>query len=886
METIRHWQAFSVSEAFEKTGSAQKGLSDSEAVKRQLSSGFNELVEGKKKSAFAMFISQFEDTMILVLLAASALSAFLGHVVDAIAIAVILVLNAIIGFVQEYRAEKAIDALKKMVSPQARVFRDGVERKVAARELVQGDVIILGEGDLIPSDARLIESFALECDEAILTGESMPVKKDYSKVCPESALLAERPNLVFMGTYVSRGRAKAIVAETGMRSEIGKIATLVSEVKEEQTPLQKQLEQMGKQLAVTALAVSLLIFVTGVLRGVNALEMFLLSVSLAVAAIPEGLPAVVTITLAIAVQRMARKNAIMRKLSAVEALGSTSVICSDKTGTLTKNEMTVRKVYVATGDFDLTGSGYSLEGGFVQGNQKVSPLKNEELFLLLKTAVLCNSSLIEPAGNSADVLGDPTEGCLLVMACKAGIDCQELRQENHLEFEIPFDSSRKMMTTLNSSASGTCSYSKGAPEVILEKCTSYLERGQIRPLTAEKKRLFLAKNEEFASQAMRVLAFAYVENFSKSIAEEGLTFLGLVGINDPPRPEAKHAIKQCQDANIRVIMITGDNPLTAKAIGVELGLLSFEDKVLTGRDLASLSKEELLAASKSTNVYARVSPEHKLKLVTLLKEQGYVVAMTGDGVNDAPAIKSADIGVGMGITGTDVTKEASDMIITDDNFASIVSAVEQGRIVYDNIIKAVKYLLACNFGELLVIFLAVIAGMPSPLTAIQILWMNLVTDSFPALALSVENKALDVMKRPPRPPGEKILSRNRLASILAGGLFMAVLTLVPYYYLLSHESLAVARTIAFNTLVLQQLMFAFASRSSKYSVFKLGFFSNKYLLAAVGFGIVLQLAVTNIPFLQDIFQTTTLDLSHWLIVVIAACSILAVSEGAKLFIKK
>lgn len=873
-----------------RTGFKASGLTAADVQERHGQHGFNELVEKKRKSKLQMFVSQFADFMIIVLLIAAVVSAALGHAVDAAAIAAILVINAAIGFVQEYKAEKAIAALKKMLSPQARVFRDDTEQLVQARELVPGDLVALSEGDHVPADVRVIDSFNLEAEEAMLTGESNPVKKDHTASVAGNAVVAERANMLFMGTYLVRGKAKAVVVETGMHTQLGGIAKMVSEFEEEQTPLQKQLETMGKQLAAIALGVSLVIFVTGLLRASSAAEvenLFLIAVSLAVAAIPEGLPVVVTITLAIAVQRMATRHAIMRKLPAVETLGSTTIICSDKTGTLTKNEMTVRQVVTASATYEVGGSGYALEGGFTCNGEPARPAKAEEARLLLEAGVLCNSSIIEAANSHAAAIGDPTEASLLVLAAKAGVDYKKARQENRLEFEIPFDSTRKMMTTVHSSSAGRTAYSKGAPEVVIQKCSHYMEDGHVKRLDESKKEFFKRKIEEMASQSLRVLALAFKKNASAGDNEENLTLLGLVGMNDPPRPEARQAIALCKTAGIRVMMITGDNPLTAKAVARELGLISENDgRVINGHELNEMTDYQLREAVKTTSVYARVSPEHKLKLVKALQEQGHVVAMTGDGVNDAPAIKKADIGIAMGKTGTDVTKEASEMVVTDDNFASIVAAVEEGRIVYDNIINTAKYLVSIGVGEIFLIAGAVLVGLHSPLTAIQILWMNLITGSFPALALGMESKSLDVMKRLPRKKTEKILSKPRLVSIIAVGLFMAVTTIIPYYYLLATETPIIAQTVAFNIIIGQQLLYALASRSAKHSIFKLGVFSNKPLVAAVAFGFALQIAIVQTPFLQPLFGTVPLTASHWAMVFIASTAILLASEVSKLFNKE
>ncbi|MFH0922521.1 MAG: HAD-IC family P-type ATPase, partial [Candidatus Micrarchaeota archaeon] len=747
------WHARSHADVLKELESSEKGLTGGQVRERLVKYGRNELKEGKKKGPLRMFLEQFTDFLVLLLIAAALISGFLGELLDAGVILAVVLLNAIFGFMQQYNAERAIAALKKMVSPKARVLRDGVEKEVDTHELVPGDIIILDEGGKVPADSRLFEAISLECEESALTGESVPSRKEAAVVLKKEQAVAERENMVFLGTVVTHGRAKAIVVETGMNTQVGRIAELVQEVEEEQTPLQRKLEVLGKQLGTAALVAVVIIFLVGVgLRGGNLFEMFLIAVSLAVAAIPEGLPAVVTVTLAIGVQRMAKRNAIIRKLTAVETLGAATVICTDKTGTLTKNEMTVREVFADGKRFEVAGRGYGLTGEFTLNGKRVSALKDEALFLLLKTGVLCNNASLAISSDkkNSSVLGDPTEGSLVVLGWKAGLDFEELREEHEFVSEIPFDSSRKMMSVLRKDGGKTVSFVKGAPEAVLAKCAKILKDGKEIVLSEKDRKEIFDENKRMASQALRVLAFAFKKNAVEKNAESDLVFLGLVGMMDPPRPEAKTAVEACNAAGIRVIMITGDNRDTAIAVGKELGILRDGLEVLTGAELDEASDEEIDTIIEKTAIYARVSPEHKLRIVNALKRKGEIVAMTGDGVNDAPAIKRADIGVGMGITGTDVTKEASDMIATDDNFASIVNAVEEGRIVFDNIMKSVKYLVSCNIGELLAVFTAIIGGLATPLVPIQILWMNMVTDSAPALALGLEQAEPGVMQRKPR----------------------------------------------------------------------------------------------------------------------------------------
>ncbi|VVB67818.1 Potassium-transporting ATPase ATP-binding subunit [Candidatus Norongarragalina meridionalis] len=869
------WHSSDSHDAVSKLASSLHGLSQKEAEHRLEESGANELKETPRAGPLRMFFGQFEDFMILILIAAAVISALLGEYLDAGAIIAIVVLNAILGFVQEYRAEKAIAALKRMSAPQARVLRDGKERKIEARLLVPGDVVLLAEGDRVPADCRLIEAVALEADEAPLTGESLPVHK-VSEAVPEKAPLAERKSMLFAGTAVTRGRGKAVVVETGMRTELGKIAQLVQDVQDDETPLKKRLEKMGKQLGIIALVICGVVFIAGFLRGEDALEMFLTSVSLAVAAIPEGLPAVVTITLAVGVQRMVKRKAIIRKLPAVETLGAATVICSDKTGTLTKNEMTVRELWFLNGSYHVTGAGYAPAGDFMRDGKKTDALKDKAAKLLIETGVLCNNASFE----EGVVLGDPTESSLLVLAAKAGLGVEKSRRDNAFVSEIPFDSSRKMMTVVRKHGGKATAYTKGAAEVIVEKCAYVLKDGKETRITPALRREILEANKEMASKALRVLAFS-VKTGAKD-AEKGMTFVGLCGMNDPPRQEAKEAISLCKTAGIRVMMITGDNAETAKAVAHELGIPS--EGVLTGPDIDALSEYEFDKAVGRTSVFARVSPEHKLRIVEALKKRGEIVAMTGDGVNDAPALKKADIGVGMGITGTDVSKEASDMIVTDDNFASIVSAVEEGRIVFDNVLKTVRYLISCNIGEVLTIFIAVIVGLKTPLLPIQILWMNLVTDSLPALALGMDPKDPDVMKRKPREPSENILNKRTLVSALSMGVLMAAGVLGVYLYTMP-EGIEKARTMAFTTIIFFQFFYAFAVRSDRHSIFSIGAFSNKLLVAAIAFSALLQVAIIYLPFAQPIFKTSPLVAADFLLAIAVSSTALILPEMHK-FMKR
>lgn len=882
MDAVKEMHAVSFKQALALLDSSDKGLSESEASKRLKESGFNELKEKKGKNPIFLLLEQFSNVLVLLLIAASIVSAAIGELLDAGAIMAIVVINAIFGFVQEYRAEQAIAALKKLVSPKARVLRDGTEIVLESKFVVPGDIVFLEAGDKIPADCRLIESIELECEESALTGESLPVRKNSGITLSEKTSVADRENMLFMGTALTKGRAKAVVTATGMNTQVGKIAALVEQTESDETPLQKRLAVLAKQLGIAAIAAVLIVFIAGVtVSGEGIYEMFLISVTLAVAAIPEGLPAIVTVTMAIGVQRMARKNAIIRKLPAVETLGSATVICSDKTGTLTKSEMTVREVYAGGKSYSVTGSGYGLRGDFVDqdAGKNVNASKNPVLEKLFLTGIFCNNSSLaeEAGGESAKVAGDPTEASLLVLARKTGLDEDELRDESEFITEIPFSSERKMMSVARKHNGKTLVFVKGAPEFVVQKCDFTLSdnRGTEEKLSNAGKQKIFAENKRMAEKALRVLALAYkkYEGKSEKQMESGLIFIGLVGMMDPPRQEAKDAVEQCKKAGIRVVMITGDNKETALAVGRELGIVERDSLVMTGQELDETSDEELNGLARKTAVYARVSPEHKLRIIKALKtDAGQVVAMTGDGVNDAPAIKRADIGVGMGVTGTDVTKEASAMIITDDNFASIVNAVEEGRIVYDNIAKSVRYLISCNIGELIAVFTAVIIGLKSPLLPLQILWMNLATDGLPALALGVDPKEPGVMAHKPRDPNENIINKNTLKSIIAIGAMMAAATLGVFVYFHDTHGLEYARTMAFTTLVLIQLAYALSARSWRHPLHKLGVTSNKTMLLAVAIGVILQLALVYSSFGNKIFSTVPL-LSSDLALVLGVASI-------------
>lgn len=852
------------------------GLSRNVAKKRLQEYGFNELKTKKGPSFIEMIFSQFKDFLVIILIVASIISAFLGEVTDSIVIILIVLLNAVIGVVQEYRASNALEALKKIASPEATVIRSGDIEKLPTRELVPGDVVLIETGNYVPADLRLTESINLKIDESALTGESLAVEKDANIVFDEDVPLGDRSNLAYMGTIVTYGRGKGIVVSTGMNTEMGSIAKMLESQEEQDTPLQQKLSELGKTLGFVSLLVCGIIFALGVFRGVPYVDMFMTAVSLAVAAIPEGLPAIVTIVLAIGMQRMAKRNAIIKKLHAVETLGSTTVICSDKTGTLTQNEMTVKKIYINNNLYSVTGDGYNPEGNFILNDSIISP--DNDLKFLLTVAALCNDArLVKEKDNKTwKILGDPTEGALIVAASKAGILKEDLNKKLPRLQEIPFDSDRKRMTTFHSYKDKKhIAVVKGAPDIILSLSNNIYKKGEIYPLTDKIRKQILSINHDMASKALRVLAFSYriideiPENPKSEDIENNLTFIGLMGMIDPARPEAKKAINICKKAGIKPIMITGDYKDTAAAIAKELEILEDDSEILTGDNLDKLSDEDLVQAAKKVSVYARVSPVHKLKIVDAIKENGNIVAMTGDGVNDAPALRKADIGIAMGITGTDVAKETAEMILTDDNFASIVSAVEEGRVIYSNIRKFIFFLLSCNIAEILIIFMAMLLGLPVPLKPTQLLWLNLLTDAFPALALGMEKREPNVMQRPPRRPQEPIIDRQMRWQIIIQSFFMMVAVLCPFYYVLRYYSnIELARTYAFTTLIFSELLRAYTSRSETYSIFEVGILSNKYMVGGTLLSFLLLVAVLYIPFLRNIFDTIPLSINDWFIIIL------------------
>ena len=932
----KSWHGKTLEEVMSELNVTNKGLTTPDAQERLKKYGYNQLVAKKRRTALHMFLDEFKDIFILLLIAATIFSAIIGYYeymsgqaeqvleafADAVIIAVIVLMVAITGFVQEFRAEKAIDAMKKLTAPKAHIIRDGKEDIIPAREIVPGDILVLESGDQIPADARVLEAVELKTSEAVLTGESTPVNKKLS-VLNDDAPISERRNIVFTATHVVYGRGKAIVITTGMNTEFGKIAEMVQTTEEEETPLQKKLDSFASKIAKVVIGVCVLIFAleafeairTGQIIVNDFIQAFMSAISLAISAVPEGLPAIVTVALALGAREFAKRNAIVRKLSSAESLGAVTVICSDKTGTITKGEMTVRQIYADGELVEVTGVGYEPKGEFKLNGNVTKPNKDAEL--LLKIGALCNNAQLrkkETSENAWEIFGDPTEGALIVAAEKANLSKEELEKNNSRIREIPFTSERKRMTTLHKTPQGEIvAYVKGAPETILERCSLILEKGKEEKLTQAKKNQVLAANEQLAGNALRVLAMAYKplssaeqENDDDAI-EEGLVFVGLQGMIDPPRREAIEANKVCQKAGIKTVMITGDHRLTAVAIAKEVGIFEEGDLVLTGVELDKLDDAQFSQEVEKVRVYARVSPEHKLRIVNAWRKRGHVVAMTGDGVNDAPAVKASDVGVSMGITGTDVTKEASDLILTDDNFATIVKAVEQGRVIYDNIRKYARFLIACNFDELVVIgSFALLGGIfgadlfPLPLLPAMILWINLVTDGAPAVALATDPPDVDVMDRPPRKPNEGIL-HGMGRFIVMSFILQAVGTILVFsleYYVfpgtwmsdaaVNWQTLALADTnreiwrqvayteaitVAFIQAAMFELFVVWNCRSEKRSVWRMGkdALKNKFFVIAEIVAIVATLGITYIPLTQQLFHLvpgglTAIDLVYVLVV--------------------
>lgn len=887
------WHSMSEEEVLDALKTSRNGLSSEEAKRRLSEYGPNKLITKGGVNPLKILLNQFKDIFVLMLIAAVVISIAIAFAkpepptiedyADALTIGAIVVLNAVIGFIQEYRSEKAIEAMRKLTAPKASVIRDGRSMVIPAEDVVPGDILLLETGDRVAADARILEAIELRTDEAILTGESTPVEK-HTYVLPVNTPTSDRRNMVFMATHVIHGRGKAVVTSTGMRTEFGKIAKLVQEVEEEETPLKIKLGRFAKKLSIIVVSICALVFILESIQiyahghmGIKDLiDTFFTAVALAVAAVPEGLVAVVTITLALGARELAKRNAIIRRLASTETLGSVTVICSDKTGTLTKGEMTVRKIYVGERIIEVTGVGYESKGEFLYRGEVIDVKNDVDLSILLTGAALCTNAQYD----GRNVIGDSTEGALIVAAAKANLWKDRLEKIYPRIYEIPFTSERKRMMTIHKSIDGKLlAFMKGAPEVVLQRCTYILKDGKPRRLSEEDRRRILSINEQMASDALRVLGLAYREVANTEVdldeeaaknVEKDLIFVGLLGMIDPPREEAKIANQLCRRAGIKTVMITGDHKLTAVAIAKEIGIMEDGDIALTGEELDRMSDEEFEDMVEKIRVYARVSPEHKLRIVKALKKKGHIVAMTGDGVNDAPALKQADIGIAMGITGTDVTKEAADMILADDNFATIVKAVEYGRIMYDNIRKFVFYLLRCNFSELFIVGTFALLGLEIPLTAGMILWINLVTDGAPALALSKDPPVEDVMSRPPRNPEEGVL-QGKAASILATMCTQFIGTAILFYvaYYIWGRSIEEARTLAFMQITLQELILVWNCRSDTKNAFKVGFTNNRYLLLAVLSSAFLTALVpySGQLFGIQLFGTVPPDLQDWLLVI-------------------
>jgi Ca2+-transporting ATPase len=874
------------------------GLAESQVAARQAQHGPNALSEAPPEPLWKKFLAQFNELVVWILIAAAVISGVLGDLADMAAILAIILLNGVIGFLQEHRAEKALAALAKLSAPTARVRRSGQTVVIPATQLVPGDRIEIEAGDCIPADARMVSGFGLRVQEASLTGESVPVEKAPADGLTAETSLGDRVNMLFMSTVVAAGKAEAVVTETGMQTELGKIAGLLQRQEAEPTPLQRRLGELGKILVIGCLSIVVVVFLLEFRRTGNVLDVLVRSISLAVAAVPEGLPAVVTMALALGLRRMVQRNVLIRRLPSVETLGSVTVICSDKTGTLTRNEMTVRALYTGQQWVRVSGGGYAPHGEFrrldpqapaAETGLLIDPRQDGPLHKSLEVALRCNNARVEPMPTDNQkwrVIGDPTEGALLVAALKGG---QSLATaEGKVVFEIPFDSDRKAMSVVTQTPDGRrWMFTKGAPEVILGLCDRELLADGEVSLAPDNKGQILQAASQMASQALRVLALAYREvapDEHREPREERLVFAGLAGMIDPPREEVALSIASCRSAGIRPVMITGDHPDTATAVARELKLAGPNDQTIDGNRLDAMSDAELARQVDHIAVYARVSPEHKLRVVQAWKSRGQVVAMTGDGVNDAPAVKSADIGVAMGITGTDVTKEASDMVLTDDNFTSIVNAVEEGRGIFDNIQKFIHFLLSCNTGEVLLMFISALFSLPSPLQPIQLLWINLVTDGLPALALAMEKPERDIMQRPPRPPRESVITLSRGLLILLHGTLIAGVCLIGYLWARSAhpEDPQRAQTITFCIAAFSQLLYAFACRSHHHSVPEIGLFTNPHLLGAIVVSALLQFAVVTLPGGDRVFETAPLAGHDWLLIAILSFIPVSLIELAKL----
>ena len=878
------WYQQSLKEIYDKLGTTERGLTSEEVKKRIEKYGKNKLSEEAKINRLKIFLHQFASPLIYILIISGIITIFLREYIDAGVIFAAVIINAVIGYFQEYKAEQSVRALKKMLVPKAKVLRDGVEKEVNSEELVLGDIVFLYSGIRVPADVRLIHTSELKIDESILTGESLSVEKHHHTIKEENLIYSDQKNMAFMGTIVVSGRAKGVVVETGMNTAFGKIARHIKEAKAVKAPLQDKITRFANAIGILVLLSSVLLFIAGLIVGESIKYMFMTAVAAAVAAIPEGLPVVVTIVLAIGVARMAKHNAVTRKLHAVETLGSTTVIGTDKTGTLTKNEMTVKVVYDGKNLYEVEGSGYEPVGKILNKGLPVNIKERKHLIDVLRIGLLCNESNVYIENGQYKVEGDPTEGALIFSAMKAGLITEEEKENYYQIAIIPFESERGYMATLHKHKGKNYLFVKGAPERVLDMCAKDNFKEEIN------REKILQEVEEFAKKGLRVLAFAYRE-VSEEVEEltckevekcdhaSGLIFAGLQGMIDPPRPEAIDAIRECKRAGIRVIMITGDHAVTAKAIGEMFGISDSKSKVLTGKELAKMTDEELFNKVKEVSIYARVSPEHKLRIVEQLKRHGEIVAVTGDGVNDAPALKSAHIGVAMGKSGTDVAREASDMILTDDNFASIFHAVREGRIVFDNIRKVTFFLIPTGVASILSIIIAIILGTPIPYVPAQILWINLVTNALQDVALAFEPGEKGVLKRPPRSPKEGIMSRLLIERTIIVGVLISAGVVFNFINALENgASLEKARTIAVTTMVFFQFFQAWNSRSEYESIFKLSLLSNPFLFFSLIASFIAQLAFIYVPALQWIFRTEPISITDWQKVILVALSVIIVVE--------
>lgn len=900
--TQQDWHSLEIEDVLVSLKSNLQGLSSGEAALRLSQFGPNELEKEKGTAVLQIFLSQFKSFLIIILLVAVVISFAIGERLDALMIFLIVLFAGILGFFQEYKAERAMQALKKMAALTSSVIRDGLEKDIPAVELVPGDLVLLKTGDRVPADCRVTESRNLQIDEASLTGESVPVEK-ITKIFTADTGMGDRRNMTYAGTAVTYGRGKGIITSTGMHTEFGKIAAILQEKEDRRTPLQANLDHLGKIMGIGAIAVAAIVgtigFLSGAFTGANLLDKllaaFIWAVSLAVASVPEALPAVVTISLALGVRRMVKRHALIRKLPAVETLGSTTVICSDKTGTLTQDEMTVRQIYCNNKNIRVTGAGYEPQGEFYQDSLIIDPREGYSLHKLLIAATLCNDSILTNENGLWDIKGDPTEGALLVLSAKGGLWPEQINAKFPRIDEIPFSSERKRMTTIHESSDGVVAFSKGAAEIILDSCKRFYYGEKEENISQFERDKILEEIRKMGNNALRVLGIAYKplqdRKFSRAETEQDMIFLGLVGMIDPPRPEVKTAIELCKQAGIKIVMITGDHKITAMAIARELGLLD-HGIAIDGRELDALSDSEYEKLVEQIQVYARVSPSHKMRVVQALSKKGHIVAMTGDGVNDAPALKKADIGIAMGITGTDVTKETAAMILTDDNFASIVAAVEEGRGLLDNIKKYLTYLLASNIGEILVmsfvILLGPLLGLPTgtlPLIAIQILYVNLATDGLPALALSVDPVEKDIMRRHPRKKGEGIFTHGMVKLMLIAGIWIGIVNLGIFRWaVLSGRGEIEAQGLTFFTLVIIQFFNAYNFRSSRYSIFKIGIFSNKWLNLSILVNMLMLLPIVYLPLLQKPFHTYSLGWQDWAIVILSSATVVPVVELSKIII--